>query len=101
MERVKELFKQIRQHLPKATITYISIKPSPSRARFMPKMEKANKAIKELLATYTNTGFIDVYHAMLGPDGKPIPAIFLSDSLHMNSQGYVIWKKAIEPALKK
>ena len=87
--------------MPKATITYISIKPSPSRARFMPKIETANKAIKEFLANYTNTGFIDVYHAMLRPDGKPIPAIFLSDSLHMNSKGYVIWKKAIEPALKK
>ncbi len=101
VSRVKQLFRLIRNRLPKASIAYISIKPSPSRARFMPKEEVANKAIKYFLAKQPNASFIDVYHAMLGENGRPIPSIFLSDSLHMNPKGYAIWKKAMEPYLLK
>jgi lysophospholipase L1-like esterase len=101
VSRVKQLFQVIRNKLPAANIAYISIKPSPSRARLMPKEEIANSAIKNFLVTQKNTAFIDVYHLMLGENGRPIPSIFLADSLHMNAGGYVIWQKAISPYLIK
>ena len=101
ISRVKALFQMIRNNLPDANIAYVSVKPSPSRIRLMPKEEVANKAIKDFLATQKNTAFIDVYHVMLGKDGRPIPAIFLQDSLHMNDKGYAIWKKSIAPYLQK
>ena len=99
--RVKKLFQMIRNKLPDAHVAYVSIKPSPSRIRFMPKEEIANKAIKDFLAKQKNAAFIDVYHLMLTETGRPMPSIFLSDSLHMNANGYSIWKKAIEPVLLK
>ena len=98
--RFKKLFWIIRKKLPDAAIAFISVKPSPSRAKLMPKEIVANKTIKEFLATQKNTAFIDVYYPML-ENGKPMPSIFLSDSLHMNARGYAIWKKAILPVLKK
>jgi lysophospholipase L1-like esterase len=101
ISRVKELFQLIRNKLPDASIAYISIKPSPSRIRFMHKEEIANQAIKDFLAKHKNAVFIDVYHPMLTETGRPMPSIFLSDSLHMNANGYAIWKKAIEPYLIK
>ncbi len=101
VERFKKLFWIIRNGLPDAGIAFVSVKPSPSRARFLQKEEVANKNIKTFLASQKNTAFIDVYHLMLGDNGKPIPSIFLSDSLHMNASGYAIWKKAIEPYLEK
>jgi lysophospholipase L1-like esterase len=101
ISRVKKLFQLIRNKLPDANIAYVSIKPSPSRLRFMPKVEAANKAIKDFLALQKNTAFVDVYPLMLGEDGRPIPSIFLGDSLHMNAKGYAIWKKAIGPYLLK
>ncbi len=101
VSRVKELFEMIRKKLPDANIAYVSIKPSPSRIRFMAKEEIANKGIKGFLAKQKNTAFIDVYHLMLTETGRPMPSIFLSDSLHMNATGYAIWKKAIEPYLIK
>src|SRR5450631_1419593 len=55
--RVKKLFQLIRNKLPDANIAYVSIKPSPSRGRFMPKAEAANKAIKDFLALQKNTAF--------------------------------------------
>jgi len=101
VSRFKNLFFLIRRKLPNENIAFVSIKPSPSRARLMAKGETANNKIKNFLAAQKNTSFIDVYHLMIEKNGKPIPAIFLQDSLHMNEKGYAIWKKAIEPHLKR
>lgn len=102
VNRFKQLFSSIRKHLPSASIVYVSIKPSPSRQRLMPKMDSANKMIKAFLAKNKKTGFVDVYHKMLNGDGKtPIDEIFVEDKLHMNSKGYAIWIKAIKPYLVK
>jgi lysophospholipase L1-like esterase len=99
--RFKTLFHVIRKNLPATNIAFISIKPSPSRKQLMPKMEQANRLIKSFLQKQKNTSFIDVYHPMLLPDGRPMGQIFLEDSLHMNAKGYAIWKKAIQPHLIK
>jgi len=99
--RFKQLFQIIRSKLPAATITYVSIKPSPSRVRLMSKMTETNTMIENFLKSQKNTSFIDVFHPMLEVGNKPIPSIFLADSLHMNAKGYAIWKKAMEPQLKK
>lgn len=99
--RFKTLFRIIRKNLPQANIAYLSIKPSPSRSRLMPKMKQANMQIKSFLQKQKNTSFINVYKPMLLSDGKPRPEIFLDDSLHMNAKGYKIWKKTIQPHLIK
>ena len=99
--RVRQLFLMIRKKLPSANIAYISIKPSPSRIKLVSKEKIANKAIKLFLAKQKNASFIDVFPLMLNEDKKPISSIFLSDSLHMNANGYAIWKKAIDPYLIK
>lgn len=99
--RFKQLFYIVRGKLPTATITYVSIKPSPSRQKLMSKMIETNSMILKFLRTQKNTSYIDVFHPMMLPTGRAIPEIFLSDSLHMNEKGYAIWKKAMEPKLKK
>jgi len=99
--RFVTLFTMIRKELPKVAIAFVSIKPSPSRWHLKDKMIQANELIKEFLEKQKKTAFIDVYHPMLGADGKPIPEIFLQDNLHMNAKGYAIWKNIIEPYLKK
>ena len=99
--RFKTLFQLIRINVPNATMDYISIKPSPSRENLMPKMKEANKQIEAFLKTQKNTGFINVFSPMLNADGTPKPEIFVEDRLHMNADGYAIWKKTILPYLKK
>ena len=100
-DRFRKLFELIREKMRGENIVFISIKPSPSRARLMPKAEEANNMIKQFLAAQKNASFVDVYHLMLDKDGKPIDSIFVSDKLHMNAKGYAIWQKAIEPYLQK
>ena len=99
LDRFKQLFTQIRNKLPNTHILYVAIKPSPSRERLMPKMVQANLLIKKFLKSKPKTAFADIYHAMLLADGKPNPALFVEDMLHMNASGYVIWQKILQPHL--
>jgi lysophospholipase L1-like esterase len=100
-ERFRVLFELIRMKLPGENIVYVSIKPSPSRARLKEKMEKANLLIQAYLSINSHASFVDVYHKMLNPDGSIMTDIFLEDNLHMNAKGYAIWQKAITPFLLK
>jgi lysophospholipase L1-like esterase len=100
-ERFKTLFEMIRKNKRRKNIVFVSLKPSPSRAQLMNKDEIANNLIKDFIAKQKRAAFVDVYHKMLTPEGRPIPDIFLNDSLHMNAKGYVIWQKEIQPYLKK
>lgn len=101
LSRFTQLVAIIRKGLPKANILFVSIKPSPSRERLMPKMVKANALIKTYLAKQRNTGYADVYSKMLLSNGKPDPELFVEDNLHMNSKGYAIWQKVLYPYLLK
>src|SRR4051812_11502670 len=74
--RFSTLFDIIRHTWEKVPIDFVSIKPSPSRARLMPKMVEANNIIQSFLKARSNTAFIDVYHKMLDANGKPIGEIF-------------------------
>ncbi len=100
-DRFTTLFEILRENLPKTHILFVSIKPSPSRLKYIPEMVKANSMIKDYLENYRRTDYVDVYSKMLLADGTPMPEIFKSDQLHMNENGYAIWQKAIKPYLKK
>jgi lysophospholipase L1-like esterase len=101
LKRFETLFEDIRNRFPKIPIAFVSIKPSPSRQQLMPKMEEANRLIKNFLKQKKKTAFIDVYHLMLNPDGTVLKDIFIADNLHINAKGYAIWQKTIEPYLLK
>jgi lysophospholipase L1-like esterase len=100
-ERFRKLFLDLRSRLPNSSIVFVSMKPSPSRKAFFKEVEKGNTMIKNFLVKQKLTHFVDVFKPMLDQKGKPKGELFLADSLHMNEKGYAIWKKAIEPVLKK
>ena len=91
----------IRQRLSKVPIVYVSMKPSPSREKYLATMQAANTAIKKFIRKKKKTAFVDVYHAMLNKDGSIKTEIFLADRLHMNKDGYKIWQPILKPYLKK
>ncbi len=100
-KRFKTLFRLIRSKYPATPLAYVSMKPSPSRQRFLEEYKEANSKIALFLKSQKNTAFIDVYSKMLKPDGSPMDDIFLKDKLHMNAKGYKIWQQAMQPYLKK
>lgn len=91
----REFVRKIHTKYPKTKIWYISVKPSPSRARLAPKALALNSEIEWWCKAHKNVGYIDVWTPMMGRDGKPMPEIFVKDNLHMNGDGYEIWKKVI------
>lgn len=99
--RFERLFTLIRTQLPRTPVVYVSIKPSPSREKYMPVMDFANWKIRTFLAHQSHASFVDVYHLMLDDQGLPRKEIFLNDMLHMKPAGYQIWQKAIGPYLTK
>ncbi len=100
LARFKTLYSLIRTNVGKANVAFVSIKPSPSRFRLMPKMIETNRLIKKFLSRQKNTAFINVFDKML-VNGKPKNDIFRDDSLHMTAKGYAIWAPIIKPYLVK
>ncbi|MBK7030177.1 MAG: G-D-S-L family lipolytic protein [Bacteroidales bacterium] len=95
LERFSRLFSILRINLPETKITFVSMKPSPSRWHLREKYLEGNRLIRKYIRKQDNADYIDVWSKMLNDRKEPTPGIFLEDQLHMNPQGYLIWKKAI------
>lgn len=94
--KVHDLLTLTRQFYPNLPIAYISIKPSPSRAAFLNKMNETNHLIQQdIQSSFQGVTFINVVPLMLLPDGQPNPDLFGPDKLHMNRKGYLIWIKEV------
>jgi lysophospholipase L1-like esterase len=89
--------KLVRDSLPQATIAFVSIKPSPSRWELADRMRVTNEMIRDYAATHPGLSFVDVFPKMIGPSGRPRSELFVSDSLHMNQNGYAIWRGMLLP----
>lgn len=99
--RFVQLYKIIHTKLPKASIVYVSIKPSPSRRNLWGPITAANGMIRDFLSDLGNAFFIDVYYPMLSKGPVTHASYFTQDSLHMNESGYKYWKYLMEPYLVK
>lgn len=92
-----ELRKEIAKKLPGVPVVFISPKPSVARWGIKDKYEEVNKGLKAYADKTKNTMFADVWTAMLDENGKVYDHIFIEDNLHMNPEGYAIWKRVLEP----
>ncbi|MEO6687204.1 MAG: GDSL-type esterase/lipase family protein, partial [Dyadobacter sp.] len=95
-----KLTKMIHENEPKAKIYGISLKPSPSRWNKKEDVQIANQLIKDFIKSDRNHEYIDIWPVMI-KDGRPDGSIFLSDSLHMNAEGYKRWTSVLKPILLK
>ena len=89
----------VRTALPETRIAYISIKPSPARAGLLPEIRETNALVHEYAEGAPSVDYIDVYTPMLGADGLPRRELFRDDALHLNADGYALWKRVIAPHL--
>ena len=94
----KTLWSMIRVKLPDAKIYFMSIKPSPSRAKFHAEFDKANEDIKNYLSGKPNSLYIDMNTSIYKQEtNRPDSSLFEKDYLHLNSSGYDRWQKVLEP----
>jgi lysophospholipase L1-like esterase len=90
---------KIRTRLPKTEINYISIAPNPARWAQVEKVRATNRLIEDYARHTSHITYIDVFSHMLGADGQPKPDIYVADRLHMNENGYALWKQLVGPYL--
>ncbi len=91
----------VRPKLPTTQIHFIAIKPSLQRWKNVEKVRAANGLIRDYIIQTPNVCYIDVFHPMLGEDGKPKPELFVKDGLHMTPEGYKIWANELLPFLRE
>jgi hypothetical protein len=97
----QKLWQMIHQQLPKARIYFMSIKPSPSRAKYFNVMVSANKLIENYIADKPRSRYIDVSSVIYKANTSiPDSSLFKSDYLHLNSKGYDRWEKVLKPYVK-
>ncbi len=100
-DEFQKLWDMINKQLPDATIYFMSIKPSPSRAKFFAEVVKANDLIKNYIANKPNSVFIDVSTVIFKRETSvPDSSLFEADYLHLNSKGYDKWQQVLEPFVR-
>lgn len=96
-----KLWRMIATGLPHAEVYFMSVKPSPSRAKFFAEVEIANTRIKAFLADKKRGHYVDVASVILSPvTMKPDSTLFEKDMLHLNTMGYDKWQAALQGYLK-
>ena len=79
-------------------VYYISIKPSIDRVDEFDRQTAANTLVAALAASRDDLTFVDIVDVMMA-DGAPKP-VFISDDLHMNTDGYALWTNVLGPVLE-
>ncbi len=102
-ERVLADFKafvaQVHAVLPHVPVFFSSITPSPGRWAEVAQRKAANQLLKDYIATQPDLKFVDLWDAMLTPDGKPRENIWVEDRVHPNHAGYLIRVGLMRPLL--
>lgn len=93
------LVHEVQHALPGTRIYVLSIKPSPARWALWPEMREANHLLDLACGDDSLLTYVDIATPMLDENGLPRGNLFLPDSLHMNPDGYAIWKSVIRPVL--
>jgi GDSL-like Lipase/Acylhydrolase family len=99
LQNFKAFVRTVRAALPRTRILFISIKPSPSHSKTIDDQREANRLIEKFTQTDANLGYVDVFHAMLGTDGKPRGDLFVKDGQHLSTKGYALWTSLVRTFL--
>jgi lysophospholipase L1-like esterase len=101
LDTFRKFIQKVYRQLPEARIYFLSIKPSISRWKLWPQMEKTNRLIEKECSRDKQLIYVDVASPMLDNNNEPRKEIFQKDNLHMTREGYVIWREVIKPILTK
>ena len=86
----KALVAKIRAVQPTVPIAFSSLTPGPARLAEFDRRRETNRVLKNYIATQPNLLFIDLWDAMLTPDGKPRPDLWVADGVHPSHAGYLL-----------
>ncbi|WP_448697871.1 GDSL-type esterase/lipase family protein [Mucilaginibacter sp. AW1-3] len=97
MANYKKLTELVKARSPKTVIYLMSVKYSPSRAKFSPVVKQTNTLLKAYVEQHKELHYVNVTDCLLVSDEHSDPSLFLSDMLHLNSKGYDRWAQVLRP----
>lgn len=95
----KTLVAKIRARYPAVRIVFSSLTPGPGRWDEAPQRVATNQVLRDYIATQPDLGFIDLWSAMLTPDGEPRDDLWVEDRVHPNHAGYLLRVELTKPFL--
>jgi lysophospholipase L1-like esterase len=92
----------IRKHYGDIPLAYISIKPSIARLGLLGGIKKANRLIaREIRHSKSQDYYINVYDSMVDTHGHPLRELYDDDGLHLNANGYALWRKVVGSSIRE
>ncbi|HTL66671.1 MAG TPA: GDSL-type esterase/lipase family protein [Lacunisphaera sp.] len=95
----KAFVAKVRSALPDVPIAFTSITPGPGRWEEAALRQEVNETIEAYIATQPDLHYIDLWAAMLTPEGKPRGDLWVEDRVHPNHAGYLLRVKIMQPLL--
>jgi lysophospholipase L1-like esterase len=96
----QQLVYKIKERYGDIPCYFISIKPSIARWKLINNLKYTNSIIEnEIIRMDSNWKFINIFNSMLDKNGYPAKEYFENDGLHLNSNGYALWKEIVSTKL--
>jgi lysophospholipase L1-like esterase len=88
-----------RQESPGVEIFFLAANVTPKRTMFSSGYRQVNQEVAAWARTVPGVHFVDSTVGLVNDKGQPKPELFVKDGIHLNEQGYKIWRGNIERAL--
>jgi lysophospholipase L1-like esterase len=99
IENFKLFVTVVRHELPAAQIYFVAQNVTPKRAVYAEGDREINQAIAAWAMKVPGVHYLDAQTGLLDAGGNPRPDLFVKDGIHLNDDGYRIWKANIEREL--
>lgn len=100
MQDVHAVHARIRELRPDVPLVLVAVTPTPARWAAWPEIARLNDAMAGFAAAAPGTTFVATADRFLdGASGRPIPALYRADRLHLSREGYRIWADMLGAAL--
>jgi lysophospholipase L1-like esterase len=100
---VRAVLKAVHERKPKARVILQSLLPTSEAARNRDVIEPVNRELVAMAESAEFSGFtrfLALYPLFLDAQGAQNAALFVSDGVHPNRQGYEVWRDSLVPFLQ-
>lgn len=94
---MKDMLARIRAEYPTIPIAWCLVMPRGDGERYPAEIRALNHLIDELARTDARITVCDTFTPLATADGKDNKADFKPDNLHLNPNGYAVWRAALHP----
>ncbi len=92
----RQMVVEVRKRFGNIPLVYLSVKPSIRRFNIIEQIRFTNKIISsEIKKMDENVFFVNIFDKMMDGNRYPNRSLFQSEGLHMNENGYAVWKNTL------